>query len=65
MRGAFAGDHFLLGYVGDPAAVVGTAVAVEFRVETAFSVAGGGEDWGLGFAAAVEDVGIVVTHGWY
>ena len=65
VRGAFAGDHFLLGYVGDPAAVVGTAVAVELRVETAFSVAGGGEDWGLGFAAAVEGVGIVVTHGWY
>ena len=62
VRGAFTGDDFLLGYEDDTAAVVRTAVAVEAGVETAFFVAGGGEDWGLGFAAAVEGVGIVVAH---
>ena len=62
VRGAFTGDDFLLGYDDDTAAVVGTAVTVEAGVETAFFVAGGGKDWGLGLAAAVEGVGIVVTH---
>ena len=62
VRGAFAGDDFLLGYDENTAAVVGTAVAVESGVETALFVAGGGEDWGLGLAAAVEGVGIVVAH---
>ena len=64
VRGALAEDDFLLGYEEDTAAVVGTAVAVEVGVETAFFVARGGEDWGLGFAAAVEGVGIIVAHGW-
>ena len=62
MRGAFARDDSLVGYDVHTAAVVGTAVAVEAGVETALFVAGGGEDWGLGFAAAVEGVGIVVAH---
>ena len=62
VRGAFTGDDFLLGYEDDTAAVVGPAVAVEAGVETAFFVAGRGEDWRLGFAAAVKGVGIVVAH---
>ena len=62
VRGAFPGDDSLLGYEDDTAAVVGTAVAVEGGVETAFFVAVGGEDWGLGLAAAVEGVGVVVAH---
>ena len=64
VRGAFTGDDSLLGYEDDTAAVVGTTVAVEVDEETAFFVAGGGEDWRLGFAAAVEGVGVVVAHCW-
>ena len=64
VRGAFTGDDFLLGYEDDTAAVVGTAATVEASIETAFFVAGGGKDWGLRFAAAVEGVRIVVTHRW-
>ena len=64
VRGAFPGDDFLLGYEDDTAAVVGTAGAGNVDDETAFFGAGGGEDWGLGFAAAVEGVGVVVAHCW-